>query len=40
MIKVVFIVSAALVMLASILDPLDIINFVFIVSLLVASAVA
>ncbi len=40
MIKVVFIVSAALVMLASILDPLDVINFVFIASLFVASAVA
>lgn len=40
MIKVVFAGSAALVMLASILDPLDVINFVFIASLFVASAVA
>lgn len=40
LIKMVFIVSAALVMLASILGPLDIINFVFIASLFVASVVA
>ena len=40
MIKVVLIVSAALVMLASILDPLDVINFVFIASLLLGSTVS
>lgn len=40
MIKVVFIVSAMLVMLASILDPLDVINFVFTASLFVASTVS
>ncbi|WP_437919687.1 hypothetical protein [Sphingobacterium sp. LRF_L2] len=40
MIKIVFIVSAALVMLAGIVAPLDVINFVFIVSLLVASVVS
>ncbi len=39
-IKGVFIVSVALVMLASILDPLDVINFVFIASLFVASTVS
>lgn len=40
MIKVVFIVSAAPVMLADISKPFDVINFVFIASLLVAVIVA
>lgn len=40
MIKVAFIVSAALVILSSPSDPLDIINFVFIASLVVASVVS
>ncbi|WP_437919670.1 hypothetical protein [Sphingobacterium sp. LRF_L2] len=40
MIKIVFIVSAGLVMLAGILNPLDVINFVFIASLLFASIVS
>lgn len=39
MIKVVFIVSAALVMLVGILAPLAIINLVFITSLFVASTI-
>ncbi len=40
MIKIVFIVSAALVILSSLSAPLDIINYVFIVSLLLASVVS
>lgn len=40
MIKVVFIFSTALVILAGISDPLDVINFVFIASLFAASTVA
>lgn len=40
MIKVVFIFSAALVMLVGLLDPLYIINLVFIAALFVASTVS